>query len=96
LHVRWLGGDSAQTRRNRLPRVGFFDCRLPDGADLAFGFVNPSDVIRGVYLIPAFGVPDPLTETLLGEVGPSIARRRNSENDRTQWTWDWTWFYVNM
>jgi hypothetical protein len=95
LHVRWLARDSAQKAKNRLPRIGFYDCRLPD-ADQAFGFVDPYDVIRGVHLIPAFASPEPRTVNLLGQVGPSIARRHNDEKDRSAWDWDWTWFYVNM
>jgi hypothetical protein len=66
----------------RLPRIGF----VPDSDDQAFGFLDPSLVIRGCHLIPAF-VQGKTTELLKANV---TAARPVGEID------DWTAFYVNM
>ncbi|KAI9431666.1 hypothetical protein H4582DRAFT_1788503, partial [Lactarius indigo] len=71
LHVRWLGLDTVNGRSGwraqRLHRVGF----LPDTDVLgpAFGFLDPSEVIRMVHLIPDF--VSGRTRLLLS--GPSMA-----------------------
>ncbi|KAH9026768.1 hypothetical protein EDB85DRAFT_1821615, partial [Lactarius pseudohatsudake] len=71
LHVRWLGLDTVNGRSGwraqRLHRVGF----LPDTDVLgpAFGFLDPSEVIRMVHLIPDF--VSGRTRFLLS--GPSMA-----------------------
>ena len=62
--------------------VGF----IPDNDNLAFGFLDPSLVIRGCHLIPCFS--NGRTAALLRQ-GASVARRP-SEDD------DWCSFYVNM
>jgi hypothetical protein len=95
LHVRWLCSPENGLSPKRLPKVGFFDCSLPEEVEHAFGFLDPSDVLRGVHLLPVFHGPAPQTNTLLGHDGPSIARRNNGR-DRSQWMTDWSWFYVNM
>ncbi|KIM59042.1 hypothetical protein SCLCIDRAFT_27620 [Scleroderma citrinum Foug A] len=85
LWVRWLG---VEPRYNwglweaQLPKVGF----VPDNDDLAFGFLDPSLVIRGCHLIPCFS--DGHMAALLRQ-GASVARRP-SEDD------DWCSFYVNI
>ena len=53
---------------------------------MAFGFLDPKEVIRGVHLIPTFH--HGRTTTLLP---PSITARVPSEKDE-----DWYYYYVNM
>ena len=53
---------------------------------MAFGFLDPQEVIRGVHLIPTFYHGQ--TTTLLP---PSITARVPSEKDE-----DWYYYYVNM
>jgi hypothetical protein len=53
LWVRWFGvepGYKSGSRAARLPKIGF----IPDSDESAFGFLDPSLVLRGCYLIPAF------------------------------------------
>jgi hypothetical protein len=50
-----LGGlgsfqDTSGFKAARLPKIGF----VPDTDDASFGFLDPSLVIRGCHLIPAF------------------------------------------
>jgi hypothetical protein len=66
----------------RLPKIGF----IPDTDDSAFGFLDPSLVVRGCHLIPAFA--DGRTSTLLAST--HTAARSPNEID------DWVAFYVNM
>ena len=86
LWVRWLGIDQDHRwglRKARLPKVGF----VPDRPDhIPFGFLEPSLVIRGCHLIPAFS--DGRTSELL-QKGASLARLPGEADD-------WAAFYVNM
>ncbi|KAI0703342.1 hypothetical protein C8T65DRAFT_258430 [Cerioporus squamosus] len=86
LHVRWFGKDpewSCGWAANRLDRIGFVPY-LPDDPECgAFGFVDPSDVIRGCHLIPAFA--DGLTTAMLG---PSSLAHKGKQED------DWERYYV--
>lgn len=66
----------------RLPKVGF----VPDTDALAFGFLDPSLILRGCHLIPAFN--EGRTSELL--TAPLTAGRSPGEVD------DWVSFYVNM
>ena len=53
LFVRWFGRDMTPTpgwKTKRLHRFAF----VPGNGEQAFGFINPSQVIRAVHLIPAF------------------------------------------
>ena len=55
LWVHWFGRDpdhrgGFETRR--LHRIGLMEPESPE----SYGFVDPSDVLRGVHLIPAFGI----------------------------------------
>lgn len=59
-----------------------------DAPDGAFGFLDPSDIIRGVHLIPAFA-----HGTSSCYLGPSIAREFSDEELGDM---DWNFFYVNM
>jgi hypothetical protein len=85
LWVRWLGVDPTYRwglKEARLPKVGF----VPETDDNAFGFLDPSLVIRGCHLIPAFS--EGRSNTLLRH-GPSLARLQHETDD-------WVFFYVNM
>jgi hypothetical protein len=53
LWVRWFGvvpGHRWGFKTARLPRIGF----IPDTDDGAFGFLDPSLIIRGCHLVPCF------------------------------------------
>lgn len=84
LWVRWFGRDSGQTRvgweGKCLDRVGY----IPDEVG-AFGFIDPSWVLRGIHLIPAFH--GGRTTRYLS--APSEAA--DVENSST----DWDYYYVN-
>ena len=71
-----------------LPRVGFVEYTEDDltRSSPAFGFVDPTHIIWGVHLIPAFhhGVTNEL-------LPPSNTARLPSEGDV-----DFNFFYVNM
>ncbi|KIL54987.1 hypothetical protein M378DRAFT_134292 [Amanita muscaria Koide BX008] len=87
LWVRWLGRDPNNGyhegwRRRRLPRVGFV---FYEDA-VAFGFLNPTLIIRAVHLIPCFALGR--TKDLLPQ--PSICRLAKEEGE------DWDMFYVNI
>ena len=85
LLVRWLGIDPQHQwgfREAALLKVGF----VPDEDGAAFGFLDPSLVIQGCHLIPAFS--SGRTDQLL-QRGPSIARQPGETDDRAA-------YYVNM
>jgi hypothetical protein len=84
LFVRWYGREPSHNsgwRAKHLPQVGYVDAF----DDLAFGFLDPSQIIRASHLIPAyhFGRTDEL-------LAPSIARTKNEQDE------DWRYYYVNM
>lgn len=84
LWVRWFGRDlsyRAGWGAQRLHRVGFVDGHDPQ----AFGFLDPSEVIRGVHLIPAFA-----HGRTSSSLGPSIARSVTENNE------DWQFYYIGM
>jgi hypothetical protein len=86
LWVRWLGVDPdhrSGSRHARLPKMGFVPHDDPD----AFGFLDPSCVIRGCHLIPAFA--DGKTTSLMPHQGRTFARAPGELED-------WWYFYVNM
>ena len=86
LWVRWLGVEPkyrSGTRYACLPMVGFVE----DSDELAFGFLNPSLVIRGCHLIPRFALGR--TSALISYQGPTVARAPGCTDD-------WTNFYVNV
>ncbi|KAJ7021549.1 hypothetical protein C8F04DRAFT_1313789 [Mycena alexandri] len=85
LWVRWFGRDmehSAGWKAKRLHRIRFLHASNPG----AFGFIDPSEVIRGVHLIPAFHYGR--TSDLLP---PSITRHFEGEDHE-----DYCWHYVNQ
>jgi hypothetical protein len=82
LWVRWFGRDMQYRsgfKAKRLHRVGF----LPGIESL--GFLDPTEIIRAVHLIPAFA--HGRCNDLLG---PSIVRQPKENHQ------DWVYFYVNM
>lgn len=85
LWVRWFGIDADHRWGRtvaRLPKVGFVEESDPD----AFGFLDPSLVLRGCHLIPAFA--DGRTSQLLA--CPHSVGRPADETD------DWQAYYVGM
>ena len=85
LWVRWLCVEPGYRwgfKEARLPKVGF----VPDTDDDAFGFLDPSLVMRGCHLIPAFS--EGRTDTLLRRGESCVRKPRESD--------DWRTFYVNM
>lgn len=89
LWVRWFGADSnyrSGWSRRRLHRIGFIPEDDERGWADAFGFLNPSEIIRGVHLIPAFHFGQ--TDELLPY--DSVARHPQQESK------DWIYYYVNM
>ncbi|TEB23729.1 hypothetical protein FA13DRAFT_1797775 [Coprinellus micaceus] len=90
LFVRWLGAEPGYRfgfDKARLPKVGFVP--YTDNADnFAFGFLDPSQVLRGCHLIPDF--QSERTSELL-PYPCAVARQIDSNvND------DWETFYVNI
>ncbi|TBU55610.1 hypothetical protein BD310DRAFT_825501, partial [Dichomitus squalens] len=88
--VRWFERDLAYRagfQHRRLPRLQFVDANDPE--NIPFGFIDPCDIIRAAYIIPAFehgGTTDLL--------GPStLARRLKDDDDEDD---DWCYFYVCM
>ncbi|KAF8228055.1 hypothetical protein L208DRAFT_1404441 [Tricholoma matsutake] len=84
LWVRWYGiqpGYCWGLKGVRLPKIGF----IPDTNDGAFGFIDPSLVIRGCHLVPCFASGRTLA---LLQTSTLTAARRPDEVD------DWANFYV--
>ena len=85
LWVRWYGRDARARsgfKARRLHRIGFLDSHKDKGA---FGFIDPSDVIRAIHLIPTFELGK-CTQFL----PPSIARREDEGDE------DYVRYYVAM
>ena len=85
LWVRWYGYDThaySGFKVRRLHQIGFLDSHEDKGS---FGFIDPSDVIRAVHLIPAFKFG--MSSQFLP---PSIARREDEHDE------DYIWYYVSM
>jgi hypothetical protein len=86
LWVQWFGiepGYRCGFKAAHLPKIGF----VPDTDDNAFGFLDPSLVIRGCHLVPLFA--DGRTSELL-QTSTLTAARCPDETD------DWTNYYVMM
>lgn len=89
LWVRWYGtepGHRSGFKAARLPKIGF----VPDTDEYACGFLDPSLILRGCHIVPAFaeGRTRELMDLPLGVV---TAARPMEENDD-----DWLNFYVIM
>lgn len=85
LWVRWLGTEPnyrSGPRHAKLPKVGF----VPEDDDMAFGFLDPSVILRACHLIPNFARGK--TQNLL-HFPNSIGRRAGFDED-------WVNYYVNM
>ena len=88
LWVRWLGvvPDHPFGRQQcRLPKIGF----VPDSDEFAFGFLDPSLVLRGCHLLPSF--EDGRTKELLTTPTNLATEARLSGEQE-----DWENFYVGM
>ncbi|CAL1714261.1 unnamed protein product [Somion occarium] len=86
LWVRWYGAERGYRsgfKFSRLPKIGF----VPDDDPFAFGFLDPSYVLRGCHLMPAFN--EGKTTQLLHSNGDSIARKAGVSED-------WLNFYVGI
>jgi hypothetical protein len=84
LWVRWFGvvpGHLSGFRAAQLPKIGF----VPDTDTSAFGFLDPSLVLRGCHLVPAFA--DGQTSELLRTNSLTAARQPGE-------TQDWARYYV--
>ncbi|CDO76216.1 hypothetical protein BN946_scf184894.g5 [Trametes cinnabarina] len=89
LWVRWFEDDPdfpSGFQEQRLPRLRFPDTFDPDL--VPFGFVDPHEVIRAAYIMPAFALGT--TSDLLG---PSKLARRTSELDVNE---DYEFYYVRI
>ena len=87
LWVRWFGRDTlfnAGWTARKLHRVGFLNANCDSGA---FGFLDPSMVIRGVHVVPAFAHGQ--TADLL-HPPQSVARLPLNEES------DWQYYYIGM
>ena len=83
VYVQWFGrdlGHAAGWSACRLYHVGFLSADSPG----AFEFINPSDIIRGVHMIPAFAYGK------LSKVEKSVAQRPADDDE------DWLYYYVGM
>ncbi|TBU39749.1 hypothetical protein BD309DRAFT_1083226 [Dichomitus squalens] len=90
--VRWFERDlsyKAGFQHRRLPRLQFLDANDPD--NVSFGFVDPDDILRAAYLIPAFEHGG-TTELL----GPSKLARRLKDDGDDDDDDDWCYLHVCM
>ncbi|KAJ7163736.1 hypothetical protein C8R46DRAFT_1221491 [Mycena filopes] len=86
LWVRWYGaepGHRSGFKAARLPKIGF----VPDTDEYAFGFLDPSLVLRGSHIVPAF-TEGRTRELLTLPPGVTSVGRAEGEDD------DWLNFYV--
>ena len=82
LFVRWFSIDCDNVggwRAQKLHQIGFVE------GETAFGFIDPTDVIRAIHLIPRFS--QGRTKDLLDH---SIARSALEKDE------DWVRYYINM
>ena len=88
LWVRWFGAEPSPYCHGfhyaRLPKIGFVE----SSDQYAFTFLDPTQVVRGAHLIPAFSAGR--TSSLL-PVPKSVARVLVPNKAD-----DWVNFYVNM
>ena len=87
LWVRWYGIDfdsdtlKSAFEAKRMYQVGFID----GDSDETFGFINPSDVLWAVHLIPSF------VSGKYSEIGISLMAQHLDEENQ-----DYIRYYVNM
>ena len=85
LWVRWFGvvpGYHWGFNNAHLSKIGF----VPSDSGAAFGFIDPSLILRACHLIPVFA--DGRTDSLL-RYSPSVARQTDAFDD-------WAACYINM
>ncbi|KAF8666244.1 hypothetical protein RHS04_09698, partial [Rhizoctonia solani] len=90
VHVRWLYYDTDTARQggwdeHRLDHIGYEQCCTDQDLIDSFNFIHPSDIIRGVHLIPDF--QSGRCNRLLN-FSKSIAHDSDDH-------WDWKHYYVN-
>ncbi|KAJ8092892.1 hypothetical protein PM082_023525 [Marasmius tenuissimus] len=93
LHVQWMQFDKGHEwgwKAKRLPRVHFLDGEDPD----AFGFVDPSQVIRASHMIPSYKYDT--TEELLSPKSLARVYEKFHEGQYMKEEEDWRHFYVNL
>lgn len=86
LWVRWFGIEPryrSGPKAARLPKIGF----IPESDGSTFGFLDPSVILRGCHLVPAFA--SERTNLLLSTISPTAARQPDETDD-------WTNYYVIM
>ncbi|KAF4567102.1 hypothetical protein EYR36_010718 [Pleurotus pulmonarius] len=89
LWVRWFGSISGYQHgmhQSKLPKVGFVEDNISDD-NYAFGFLDPSLVLRACHLIPDFHT---------GRSNDRLAAYPGSFARRPGETDDWAEFYVNI
>jgi len=85
LFVQWFGRDTTPTpgwKKKRLQRLAF----VPGNDEQSFGFIDPSQVIRGLHLVPAFK---------WGKVTTLLPRSRVARGLADP-VHDWQLYYVSM
>lgn len=90
LWVRWFGLEPnycSGSLKARLPKIGFIPHSEDASDPSAFGFLDPSLVLRGCHLVPAFAAGR--TTGLLKTVSPTAARPLDETDD-------WANYYVIM
>ncbi|TFK33057.1 hypothetical protein BDQ12DRAFT_615945 [Crucibulum laeve] len=90
LFVRWFGSEPSYRfgfHQAQLPKIGFVEYK-EDFDNYPFSFLDPTQVLRGCHLIPAFQFG--LTDTLLPHEC-SVAQQLDTS--RTE---DWLNYYVNV
>ena len=78
LWVRWFSTEPNYRwgfKSARLPKIGF----VPETDDAAFGFLDPSLIIKGCHLVPCFA--DGCTSQLLQSPAPTAARPPDEVDD---------------
>jgi hypothetical protein len=78
LWVHWFGVEPnyrSGTDTAHLPKIGF----VPDTDDNTFGFLDPSLVVRGCHLVPAFAAGQ--TQSLLYTTAPTAAQAPGEVDD---------------
>ena len=87
LWVRWFGvepGYRSGFKYACLPKIGF----VPSDDEYAFTFLDPSQIIQGVHLLPAFHAGRTSDLLPVAESAARILEENKSE--------DWVNFYVGM
>ncbi|KAF9470995.1 hypothetical protein BDN70DRAFT_820601, partial [Pholiota conissans] len=89
LWVRWLGIEPDRSfgqQQALLPKIGF----IPDSDEFAFGFLDPSLVLRACHLLPSF--VDGRTNKLLTPMPNNQATEARPSGEKD----DWVNYYVGM